>query len=117
VLSLALLRDERQELEGRQSSLAVALGAGALSVEAFNAGLAEIGSRLAVIDQKVEQAARADVLAPLLGAPDVVAAWQALPMERQRVVIERLMRVRVRVSDPARRNLFNTELLSVSWLD
>lgn len=117
VLSLSLLRDERLELEGRQSYLAAEFGKGLFPVEAFSAGMAEITSRLAIIDQKVEQAGRADVLAPLLGSPDVNAAWAALEMERARVIISRLMKVRVQISGSGQRNTFNPAYLNVSWLD
>jgi hypothetical protein len=49
--------------------------------------------RLAAIDKELADAGRVDILGPLVGAADVLAAWDALSTSRKRAVLDILMTV------------------------
>lgn len=117
VEELAQLRDEAQELRGRQSYLTMQYAVGTIPVEALNDAIAEVGSRLDGIESQLAMAARADVLAPLLGAPDIQQAWDALPLERQRAAFVRLMTVKVRAIGKGNRAPFTADQVEISWLN
>jgi site-specific DNA recombinase len=55
----------------------------------------ELGARIAEIDTRLADAARAGILSPLLEAADIRAAWDGLGTDHQRSVIGLLMTVRL----------------------
>jgi DNA invertase Pin-like site-specific DNA recombinase len=105
---VAELRAERATLTARRKQLAVDNMDGLIERSDYLAGVARHKTRVAELNAAIEEAGRADVLAPLVLADDVDAAWDALTTERQRVVIDVLMTITlhspgrgVREFDPA----------------
>jgi DNA invertase Pin-like site-specific DNA recombinase len=68
---------------------------GKITRSQLTAGTARITARLAEVDAQIAEAGRLDVLAELVGAPDVTARWEALSTDRRRTVIGMIMMVRV----------------------
>jgi hypothetical protein len=52
-------------------------------------------SKIASIDAKMADAGRVNVLGDLVHAKDVRAVWEALSVDRQRVVIDALMIIKI----------------------
>lgn len=55
--------------------------------------LADMRGRLVAVQDRMADAGRADLLGPLISAPDVRAAWEAYDRARQRLVVDMLVSV------------------------
>ena len=82
------LRSERIALRRELDELAEDLS---LPLRTVTLRTAKIEARLAEIEDIVTDAERVSVLAPLVAADDVRAAWDGLDLDRKRAVVERLM--------------------------
>lgn len=80
--------------------LAAALGAGEMDRQEWLAARAPARRRLEDAEARMSSAVQANPLAELVGAPDPVAAWNALDLSRKRAAIDFAMSVGV---GPARR--------------
>ncbi|WND34027.1 recombinase family protein [Streptomyces sp. BB1-1-1] len=68
----------------------------------FKRAVRRVKERLAQIEQQMTSPARAAVLGELVRSEDVVAAWEALPLDRKRAVIDMLMTVTILKGRPGR---------------
>ncbi|MFE9763815.1 recombinase family protein [Streptomyces sp. NPDC005808] len=68
----------------------------------YKAAAKRIKARLAKIEAEMAHPTRGPVLAGLVGAEDVPAAWDALPLDRKRAVINLLMTVTIHRAGPGR---------------
>jgi len=78
------------------------------ATEAGNARLAEIGAEL-------DNAARENVLAPLVAAENAAAMWTDLDLSRKRAVIKTLMSVTLRSPGRGARRPFDPATVEVTW--
>jgi DNA invertase Pin-like site-specific DNA recombinase len=69
--------------------------AGELTRAEHKARTARLRERLAAAERRMERARRAPVLAELVDADDVAAAYDALPLDRKRAVIAEVMEVTI----------------------
>lgn len=91
------VQQEAQELRDRKDKLARAFVAGAIDEQQLAAGTAELTSRMAEIDAVLS---RSVPLPPSLtglsiGSPRVVEEIMALPLERQRALVESVLEIRL----------------------
>jgi hypothetical protein len=95
-------------LRERADALAAEYQQGRLLLSSLQAANKLTMERLAAIDKELADAGRVDILGPLVGAADVLAAWEALGTSRKRAVLDILMTVVIhppgrgtRIFDPA----------------
>ncbi|MFD4551403.1 recombinase family protein [Streptomyces sp. NPDC058466] len=69
----------------------------------FAGAVRRVRERLSEVEGQMSSPARTAVLGDLVGAEDVVAAWEALPLDRQRAVVDTLMTVTIHPAGPGRR--------------
>ncbi|MGK5738889.1 recombinase family protein [Micromonospora sp. URMC 103] len=91
----AKLRREARALRVRLDNLAGLLADGVLTEAGVRRESAKLRAKLAEVEAAQADAGRADILGPLINAPDVRAAVEALDTDRLRVVIDTLMTVRL----------------------
>ena len=89
------LRTEAVTLRARQDQLLTMFSDGELSMSEHRKSRSRVQSKLAAVEAKMADAGRTDVLGPLVLAGDIRAAWEALSVARQRMVIDALMIVRI----------------------
>jgi site-specific DNA recombinase len=92
-VDVAGLRAEGAALRQRLDDLADDLGLDERTLARRSQALRE---RLAAVDEQLGQAARGNVLAGVVDAPDVAAAWGRLDLDRKRAIIAELAEVVVR---------------------
>jgi site-specific DNA recombinase len=92
---VAVLRDEAAAIRANLNGMAEDRALGLMTREQMIAGTERGSARLAEIQAALERAGQEDVLAPLVYAEDMRAAWTALPTDRQRAVIASLFEVTV----------------------
>lgn len=68
----------------------------------FKRAVRRVKERLAEVEAQMTSPARAAVLGDLVRSDDVVAAWEALPLDRKRAVIDMLMTVTILKGRPGR---------------
>lgn len=89
------LNVEAVALRSRLDSLAVDFADGALTASQLRTATERLRARLAEVETRMRSASRAPVLAELVGAPDVAARWEALPLDRRQAVVHVLMTVTI----------------------
>ncbi|MFF5214782.1 recombinase family protein [Micromonospora sp. NPDC000442] len=87
------LRREARALRTRLDNLAGLLADGTLTETGVRRESAKLRAKLEEVERQQADAGRADILGPLINAPDVRAAVEALDTDRLRVVIDTLMTV------------------------
>ena len=110
----AALRRDADTLRLRLEQVAIEFADGALTAQQLRAATERLRTRLAVVEQELAVTGRVNLLKPLVGAGDVSVAWQALPVERQRAVIDLLMTVTVQPAGRGTRT-FRRETVQVRW--
>lgn len=108
------LQIERTALHGRQGELAAMFARGKLTAHQLEAGTDEIAAQVAEIDEQIARAGQASVLGQLIGAEDVLAAWNGLDLQRQRAVVKILMDVVVHPPGKGAR-VFDPKTVTVTW--
>jgi hypothetical protein len=103
------LRSEATALRARLDQLATDFADGDLTSSQLRTATSKLRSRIATIEARMADAGRVDVFGPLVRARNVRKAWEALSTDRQRVVIDALMIIKimppgqgVRTFDPAK---------------
>jgi DNA invertase Pin-like site-specific DNA recombinase len=100
---LAELRTEQSTLRIRLDQLAEQFADGALSASQLRAGTERLRTRLADLEARMVHIDRAPLLADLVTAQDVRAAWEGVGLDRQRAVIDLLYRVTLLPRPPGRK--------------
>ena len=111
----AALVTEASVIRGRLDELANAYAAGAVDLGQLTTASDVLRARLRATEAKRASSRRAPVLGALVGAEDVARVWTGLPFERQRAVVDLLMRVTI---DPAVQNgarTFDPTLIRIDW--
>ena len=86
------LQAEVARMRGRLDALTRAFADDKIDEDALIAGSERLHERMRALDADLADAGKADVLGPLVGKDDVRAAWDAMDVDRRRVVIEALMK-------------------------
>jgi site-specific DNA recombinase len=89
----AALRDEAQAIRAKLTRLGELFVAGTIDEADMIGGRQAGNTRLAKIEAELAELGRESVLAPLVAAQNVAAAWQALGDDRRRAVVDALMTV------------------------
>ncbi len=111
---LVVHRNRARAIRERLDDLATGLEEGLLTLPAVRKSSDRLKRELAETEAKMAQLGRADVLAPLVTAGDVGAAWKALDLDRRRAVIDTLLTVTL--LKPLRgRQAFDPETVRVEW--
>ena len=91
-----------------------------LAASAADIGVREYLAARKPLEERLERALAAlkddtgDVLAPIMGAVDIRAAWDGLDLDRQRAVIAAVI-VEVRIKPADRRGRFDGDRIDVVW--
>ena len=108
------LRREERSLTTRLDGLAEAFAAGDIDRRQLRAGTARLRARLDAIAQEMPTLlGRADI-APVIGADDVAAAWDSLPVETARSLIDAIASVTIHPAGRGAR-VFDHETVGIEW--
>lgn len=82
----------------------------------------ELRARLAIVEQRIAESGRGSVLVGVVGDHDVAAKWDRLTLDRQRAIVDALMRVTLLPSPKGRRAgwrpgepYFRPETVNIDW--
>jgi hypothetical protein len=89
------LRSEAAALRARLDQLATDWADGAMTSSQLRTATSRLKSKLAAVEARMADAGRVDVLGPLVLADDVRTVWEGLSVDRQRVVIDALMIIKI----------------------
>ncbi len=101
-------------LRQRLDDLADALGYGALTLTAVRRASDRVQAELAGVEALIQDAARADVLTPLVNAQDVAAMWNAADLQQRRAVVNALMQI-ILLAPKRGRQTFDPETVQITW--
>lgn len=111
---LGQLAREAGAVRARLEELGTAFAEGEIDRRTLVAGSERLRARLAELEARQAVSGRSDVLGALVGAQDVEAAYRALDTDRQRLVIDLL--VTVRLMPPGRgTRIFRPETVQIEW--
>ncbi|GAA2726314.1 recombinase family protein [Actinocorallia aurantiaca] len=108
------LRTDAAALRQRIENLALDYADGVLTRSQMKTANERLSGKLAEVESQLADAGRVSVLGPLIGAEDVRAVWDSLGVDRQRLVVDTLMVVRL---DPPGRGTrtFRPETVRIEW--
>jgi site-specific DNA recombinase len=109
------LREEAAAIRRILEELAADRAVGVISRAQMIAGTERANARLASIAAELEDAARENVLAPLVAAGNAVAAWDDLDLSRKRAVIGTLMTITLQSPGRGARGAFDPATVQVTW--
>ena len=102
-------------LRARLDSLAIEFADGHLTASQLRTASERMRQTLSVLEAEMAEAGRVDVLAPLIGAGDIAAAWEALDLSKQRAVISML--ATIVIYPPGRgRSTFDPKTVGIEWV-
>jgi hypothetical protein len=78
------LRRDATDIRGRRDALAALLAENLLGIDAVREQSARLSATLADVERRIEHASGSSPLAPLIGADDVAATWQAMALLARR---------------------------------
>ncbi|HEX6513963.1 MAG TPA: recombinase family protein [Nocardioidaceae bacterium] len=108
------LGQEAQALRIRLDEAASAFADGAITSMQLRTASDRIRARLVEIDAAMAHTSRAPVLVELVKADNVQAAWDGLPLDRQRAVVRTLMAVVLHPGGGGRR-VFDPSKVEIIW--
>lgn len=111
---VAELRAQANAVRSRLDSLAVDFADDALTPSQLRAMTARLREKLAAVEAALADAGRVNVLGPVLNAPDVREAWEALEVSRQRAVIDVLADVVILPPGRGART-FDPDTVRIEW--
>lgn len=111
---LGVYRARAGAIRGRLDDLATGLEEGVLTLAAVRRSSARLRSELADAEARIQSGTHADVLRPLVTAPDVGKAWAAADLQQRRAVVEILMRVTLLPPERGHQP-FNPETVRIEW--
>ncbi|GAA3684352.1 recombinase family protein [Nocardioides ginsengisoli] len=86
---------ERDRINEQLDELAAAYGRGTFTLSQVETASTALRERMQVLDGLIATQTRGDTLREMLSVPDLVQAWEQLPLSRKREVIRSLMTVQV----------------------
>jgi DNA invertase Pin-like site-specific DNA recombinase len=109
------LREEAAAIRARLDEMAADRADGLMSRAQLLAATERANTRLAEIGAQLEDAARENVLAPLVAAENTATVWESLDQSRQRAVIRTLMTITVLSPGKGARQAFDPATVRVTW--
>ncbi len=113
--ALSALRDERDGLRNRLDGLAEAFVLGEVDRAQLTAGTKRINGRIEQVEQSLADAVTDPTLAEVATAKDVAGAFDALPVETQRKVIDALLTVELLPVGSGHRTFDPEQSLRIEW--
>jgi site-specific DNA recombinase len=98
---------------GNLDGLAYAFATDQITLPQLTTATETVKARLGAIDKQLAAAVQTSPLAPLLGVEDVRAAWEALPLEVRRLILDELVTVTV-APNPTRSRRFDRGRITVT---
>jgi hypothetical protein len=114
-VDVAALHEEYAAIGRNLDGMAADAAVGGYSKSMLAAATKRGHARMDEIDAELAAASKTDVLAGLVGGPDVRAAWNGLDQSRQRAVLRTLMRVTL-LSPGKGMHAFDPATVRVEWL-
>ena len=111
----AALRDEAQAIRVKLARLGELFMDDKISEADLISGRARGEKRLAGIKAQLADLGRESALAPLVAAPDVVTAWEALSTDQKRAVVDALMVITLHPSGRGARVFNPDKVVSIEW--
>lgn len=111
---VAGLRDELATLQARLTELTELHIDGTITTAQLRAGTERARLRVREVEAQLADAGRVNVLGPLIDGRDVAGTWAALDTDRQRAVIETLIRVVIHPIGRGRRT-FDPTTVDIAW--
>ena len=108
------LREEEASVRVRLNGLSQAYAEGDIDREQLRAGSERLKTRLTQVIDRLSSLAVTPAVADLLEQSDLKASWAALPMDRQRAVIDTLMKIELRSPGRGARS-FDPKSVDISW--
>jgi ferredoxin-NADP reductase len=109
---IAVHRTRSAAYRAHLDELASMFGAMEMTRKEYQAARTKTMARLATEEAQIADAGRVNVLGPLVHTDDVRAVWEALGVERQRVVIDALMIIKL-MSPGRGRRTFRPETIII----
>ncbi|MDQ2877384.1 MAG: recombinase family protein [Actinomycetota bacterium] len=109
------LRAEAAAIRERLDEMAADRADGMISRAQLHSGTERANLRLAEIAAQQEEAARENVLAPLVAAGNAAEVWESLDLSRRRAVIRTLMTITVRSPGKGARRAFDPATVHIGW--
>ena len=112
---VAGLREEAAAIRRNLEEMATDRALGLITRAQMIAGTARANARLEEIAAELEDAARENVLTPLVAAGNAAAVWEDLDLSRKRAVISTLMTVTLLSPGRGARRAFDPATVQVTW--
>lgn len=108
------LRTQEAALRSRLDGLAEAFAAGDVDRTQLRAGSSRLRVELSTLVEQLDASTRSLEIADLLGAEDIASAWDSMPFDRRRAVIQAIMTVRL--ASPGRgARRFDESTVQIVW--
>jgi site-specific DNA recombinase len=108
------VRQEVQAARARLDGLAIEFADGVLTAGQLRTATERLRQRIGGLEAQLADAGRVDVLGPLVTGADTRKAWNALDVDRQRVVVDTLLAVRLLPPGRGKRS-FDPDSVDIAW--
>ncbi len=112
---VAGLREEAAAIRANLEGMAADRALGLMTRAQMIAGTEAANIRLAEIGADLDEAARENVLAPLVAAENAAGAWEGLDLARKRAIIKTLMSITLLSPGKGARRGFDPATVQVTW--
>lgn len=112
---MAGLREEAAAIRANLEEMARDRALGLMTRAQMVAGTEAANIRLAEIGQELEEAARENVLTPLVAAENAAGVWESLDLSRKRAIIKTLMSITVLSPGKGARRAFDPATVQITW--
>jgi len=112
---VARLREEAAAIRASLEEMAADRVLGLITRAQMIAATARGSTRLGEIENELAEAARENVLAPLVAAHSAAAAWEDLDLARKRAVIKTLMTITLLSPGRGSRRSFDPATVQITW--
>jgi site-specific DNA recombinase len=112
---VAGLREEAAAIRANLEEMAADRALGLMTRAQMIAGTGAANIRLAEIGADLDEAARENVLAPLVAAENAAQAWEGLDLARKRAIIKTLMSITLLSPGKGARRGFDPATVKVTW--
>jgi hypothetical protein len=109
------LRAEAAVIRANLDQMAADRALGLITRAQLIAATGQGTARLDQINGQLAEAARENVLAPLIAADNAAAAWAALDLARQRAIITTLMTITIGSPGRGARRAFDPATVQITW--
>ena len=112
---VAGLREESAAIRANLEEMARDRALGLMTRAQMVAGTEAASIRLAGIGRELEEAARENVLTPLVAAENAAGVWESLDLSRKRAIIKTLMGITLLSTGKGARRAFDPATVQITW--